>query len=178
MKSTTNTNKQPYIRLKDKIKIPLAERMNTNSIEVRSGRPFKYNDPLILASRINEYFIVCEEEHKPVTMSGLALHLELSRSSLINYEHHFPNCKELFHAIKNARLRVEASYEGKLVSGIPATGLIFGLKNNFGWKDQMQLDVTSNGESLFDKESILNASRELLLDEEKGKEDLPLLEQG
>lgn len=139
------------------------ERISYESTEIKAGRPYIYDDPVVLAGKINEYFIVCKDEAQPITMSGLAVHLGLARKSLLNYERHFPNCPELFRAIKDARARIEASYEGKLVSGIPATGLIFGLKNNFGWKDQMSLDVTSNGHSLFDNESLKLASKEILL---------------
>lgn len=131
-----------------------------------NGRAFLYDDPLVLKERIEDYFVVMKEENRPPTMSGLAVHLNISRSTLINYEKHYPSNKDLFHAIKFARARVESSLDEKIVSGMPATGLIFNLKNNFGWKDQMQLDVTSNGQSLFDRESILLASKELLMEEE------------
>lgn len=161
------------MRTIDKIpKIPLAERMLSYDIDTsvpNKYKPYKYNDPRELAKRIDDYFKVCTDERRPFTMSGLAYYLELSRKTLLNYEKIFPNCVELFSAIKRARMRVEGSLDEKLVSGMPATGLIFALKNNFGWKDQMQLDVTSNGESVFDKESILNASKELLLEAESDK---------
>lgn len=147
--------------------IPVVERMKSYDIDTsipNKYKPYKYNDPIALANRIDEYFKEAEEKHLPVTMSGLAVYLDISRVTLVNYEKTYPDCKELFSAIKRARNKVEASFEGKLVSGMPATGLIFGLKNNFGWKDNLQLDVLVNNDSVFNKEAILNASKELLLE--------------
>lgn len=139
-----------------------------------NGPAFKYDDPAVLRERIEDYFTTIKEENRPATMSGLALHLNISRPTLANYEKHYPLNSNLFGAIKMARARVEASLDEKLVSGMPATGMIFNLKNNFGWKDQHQLDVTSNGASVFDNESLRLASQEILssIDEPKG-EDTP-----
>lgn len=132
-----------------------------------NGRRFKYDDPIVLENKINEYFAKCDEDSLPYTMSGLAYHLNIQRKTLLNYEKYYPTYKSLFSPVKKARQKIEAQMEMRLISGMPATGLIFNLKNNFEWKDNVQLDVGVNSSTIFDASSILSASKELLLANEE-----------
>lgn len=120
------------------------------------GRPPKYNSVEELQSIIDEYFQHCDnrikEVHKPdgetygysnpepYTMSGLAYALGLSRQGLIEYK-----AKDGFSdAIKDARNRVEVDVERRMNDKDTFTpGLIFNAKNNFGWKDKSEQEVTS-----------------------------------
>lgn len=71
------------------------------------------------------------------TMSGLALALDLSRQGLLEYSN-----KETFSdTIKKAKQRVEVSLEQRL-AGNAVAGTIFNLKNNFGWKDKQETELT------------------------------------
>lgn len=76
----------------------------------------------------------------PYTMSGLARRIGLSRQGLIDYE----NRDEFLDAIKEARERVHEDVETRLMEKAP-TGAIFNLKNNFGWRDKNETDLTSAG---------------------------------
>lgn len=73
------------------------------------------------------------------TVSGLAYHLETTRRTLLDYE----ATDEYFHTIKRAKQFIEAANEAILVNGgvVPA-GVIFNLKNNWGWVDKSEVSVT------------------------------------
>ncbi len=76
---------------------------------------------------------------KHYTITGLANFLCTSRATLVNYEER----DEFFNTIKAAKDRVEEYWENLLI-GSNATGPIFNLKNNYGWKDQTQVDSNVN----------------------------------
>lgn len=77
------------------------------------------------------------------TMAGLAMSLGVDRKTLTNYSHK----DEYFPAIKKARAKVEIALEQHLYTK-NVTGAIFNLKNNFGWTDKTETDITSGGEKL------------------------------
>lgn len=100
----------------------------------KRGRPKKYTDAELVQKKIDEYFKMCDEKQKPYTMSGLALSLDMDRRSLLNYS----KDEKFFPTIKKARDKVESYAEERLF--FPnATGVIFNLKNNFGWEDKQEL---------------------------------------
>lgn len=82
-------------------------------------------------------------EQKPYTITGLANFLGTSRETLINYEKR----DGFFDTIKGAKDRVEEYWENQLL-GAHATGPIFNLKNNYGWRDKTETDHTSGGEKI------------------------------
>lgn len=47
---------------------------------------------------------------------------------------------EFSDAIKKAKTKIEESLEQRLLDGKNVVGVIFNLKNNFGWKDQQQVE--------------------------------------
>jgi hypothetical protein len=77
-------------------------------------------------------------------MSGLARRLEVDRDTIINYSHK----EEYFGTIRNAREKVHEDVETRLMDTRNEKGAIFNLKNNFGWKDKNETDVTTGGEKL------------------------------
>jgi hypothetical protein len=107
--------------------------------EQKNGRPLLYTNVEDLQRDIDDYFNICEEENRPYTMSGLALHLGMSRQSLVNYG----NKDDFFDTVKQARQKVENYLEEHLY-GSSVTGVIFNLKNNFGWKDKQEVDSNVN----------------------------------
>jgi hypothetical protein len=107
---------------------------------INEGRPMKYETKESLEKAIKDYFEDIEARDQSPTMTGLALALDLSRQGLVNYA----NNEKYFDTIKRAKQKVEAYNEQKLISGTPATGLIFNLKNNFGWKDTTEQSITTN----------------------------------
>lgn len=100
------------------------------------GRPPFYKTKEELQEAIDKYFK--ETPEMEITITWLALHLGFSeRKSLIDYQWK----EEFVHAIKNAKLKVENSYEKSLrVNG--RTWDIFALKN-FDWKDKSEVDNTN-----------------------------------
>lgn len=122
------------------------------------GKPLKFKTVEELQKVIDEYFIWCDERLKkvwfektqsegmiadpaPYTMSGLARRIGLSRQALMEYSHR----DQYGDTIKAAREKVHEDVETRLMDGKAQTGAIFNLKNNFGWKDKTEQDVTSDG---------------------------------
>jgi hypothetical protein len=125
------------------------------------GRPLKFETVEDLQQAIEEYFDYCDNriqhvyspkqekvieviDPAPYTMSGLARHIGLSRQGLLDYA----NRDQFLDAIKAARERVHEDVESRLMEK-NATGAIFNLKNNFGWKDKTEQDVNHSGEVSF-----------------------------
>ncbi len=101
------------------------------------GRPKKYTKAEKMQEKIDKYFIECELKEEPPTVCGLALALDMDRSGLLRYEQEGEFCN----TIKKAKLKIEANYEQMMVSGKGSTpGLIFNMKNNFGWKDKQEVE--------------------------------------
>ena len=101
---------------------------NTNAL--------KYKDEKELKKAIDNYFIKCDEQDKPYTMSGLALSLGIDRTTLINYGN-----RDLFSTlIKEAKAKVETMLEENLYRLGNNSGIIFNLKNNYGWKDSVEVN--------------------------------------
>lgn len=113
------------------------------------GRPLKFQSVEELQSKIDAYF----EEMKialytdsdgnphfePITITGLALALDTSRQTLMNYEEK----DEFFDTIKKAKTIVENFAEKRLFGTTP-TGAIFALKN-YGWKDTQDINQNNTG---------------------------------
>lgn len=104
------------------------------------GRPKKYERVEDMEEAIEKYFAEQDKKGMPYTVSGLALALDMTRETLLRYEEN-----DIFSdTIKRAKQKIEEYVETRLfVSGI-ATGVIFNLKNNFGWKDKQEIE--QNGE--------------------------------
>lgn len=104
------------------------------------GRPLKFKTLEELQVKIDAYF--SETPEKEWTITGLALALDTSRETLMNYEER----EEYFDTIKKAKEMVHNAYE-KDLRRLGRSGDIFALKN-FGWKDRQETDITSGGEKL------------------------------
>jgi DNA-packaging protein gp3 len=104
------------------------------------GRPLKYRTVAELKRNIDDYFHNIRMDDWTIT--GLALHLHTDRTTLMNYQ----GRAEFFDTVKTAKTMIEHAYELSLRHNGKATD-IFALKN-FGWTDQQQVDVTSQGESV------------------------------
>ena len=107
----------------------------------KMGRPLKFKSVKELEKKITKYFKDCEKNNKPLTITGLALELDTSRRVLIEYG----KKEEYSNTIKKARLMCEQFAEQYLFSGKNIVGAIFNLKNNYGWRDKTETDITSGG---------------------------------
>lgn len=106
------------------------------------ARPKLYTSVEKMEQDIEKYFIDCDEKEKPYTMSGLAYALDMDRKSLLNYS----KDATFFPTIKKAKQRVEQQLEENALSGkANATFTIFNLKNNYGWKDNIEFEGNTQG---------------------------------
>lgn len=104
--------------------------------KIGNDNALKYKTQEELKKGIDRYFQECDEKEKPYTMSGLALSLGIDRVTLINYGKR----ESFFTLIKNAKQKVEAQLEENALTGKGnSTFTIFNLKNNYGWKDQVEV---------------------------------------
>lgn len=114
------------------------------------GRPKKFSSIEELENAIEAYFEKCDNGMKngepfptPYTLEGLAAELEMDRHTLLTYgkeESH----KEFHATVKKAKHKVLANLSERMLNGDNSTaGSIFLLKNNYGYSDKTEQEVTS-----------------------------------
>lgn len=103
----------------------------------RMGRPPKFETVEQMEDQIDRYFADCEARGQPLTITGLALALNLSRQGLIEYGEKNDEKANFSDTVKRAKLIVE-NYAEILVLSRGHAGAIFALKN-FGWKDKTEV---------------------------------------
>ncbi len=135
----------------------------------KMGRPLKFKTVRQLQKKIDEYFASCWSQkmdmfgnpvfrkdksgkktndpviiqHKPYTITGLAVYLDTFRDVLLDYQ----GKKDYSNAIKRAKERCQSYAEESLFIGKNPTGVIFNLKNNYsGWKDKTEVDSNHSGD--------------------------------
>lgn len=97
------------------------------------GRPRKFTEVDFMQNKIDNYFNKCKLKNEPYTVTGLCIALDITRETLSQYEK-----TEVFSdTIKKAKQKVE-NYLEVFLYGSNVTGVIFNLKNNFGWKDKSE----------------------------------------
>lgn len=112
-------------------------------MENKGGRPRHYESSDDFDAAVDDYLDWCEAEGKPITWTGMALHMGFAGRSCID---EYATYDGFSYSVKRAKSIVENAYEVGLVSGgIPAAGAIFALKN-FKWVDKQEIDVTSREE--------------------------------
>jgi len=96
-----------------------------------------FETPEKMQEGIDAYFEHLGTDGKP-TISGMCYFLGfVDRGALAEYE----KKPEFSRTVKGARIRVEQSLEEHLYGG-QVTGVIFNLKNNFGWKDKTEQELS------------------------------------
>ena len=101
------------------------------------GQPLKFKTPEELQDKVNEYFADCDKREKPYTITGLALFLDTTRETLLDYEKR----DAYTDTVKRAKQRVELAYEERLIEK-GRSGDIFALKN-FGWRDKQEQELSN-----------------------------------
>ena len=120
---------------------------------IGNDNALKFKDEKELEKAINKYFNKCDEKEKPYTMTGLALSLGIDRTTLINY-----GKRDLFSTlIKNAKAKVEEQLEESLYRLGNNSGVIFNLKNNYGWRDTVEV---KNDNELSKLDELLGAIKD------------------
>ena len=116
----------------------------------KMGRPPIFETPEQMAEAIDAYFAACDETKEPYTMTGLAIAIGFeSRRSLVDYD----KKDDFSPTIKKARFYVEEFVEKRMLSsaGVVA-GVIFNAKNNFGWRDKQEIEMSGGFEETRDKQ--------------------------
>lgn len=115
------------------------------------GRPRLYQTPEKMRLKVEDYFAYCEIDDTPMTVAGLAGFLNMSKAVLVRYrkgehDHHTPPGQETFsELLTKAREFVENdrivnALKGNYVASIA----IFDLKNNHGYAEKSDVNVTEN----------------------------------
>lgn len=83
-----------------------------------------------------------KEQIRPYTITGLALALDTTRQTLLEYEGEVPGREKanpkFADTIKEAKLKCELYIEEGMMKGtVPPAPGIFNLKNNYEWKDEV-----------------------------------------
>ena len=118
----------------------------------KGGRPPKYSTNEAIQNRIDEYYQYCEDKEKVLSITGLCWFLGVDRATLCKYENLFEvegyknisneEKEKILNTVKEAKQRIEFEYEQALFNKNSATGAIFTLKNNYGWKDKQEIEQT------------------------------------
>ena len=92
-------------------------------------------------------------QFRPFTFTGLAVFLDTTRRTLLDYEsgqydEEGEDGEKFSHSIKRAKAIIEQSLEENMINNPKPTGIIFNLKNNFGWRDRTEVDVTTKDQQL------------------------------
>jgi hypothetical protein len=107
------------------------------------GRPPKFEKPEDMQKSMDIYFAEIEKTGEPPTICGLSEALGFEdRRSLLDYLH---NKNEFTRTIKGAKRKIEQYLEKRLSQGQNVAGLIFNLKNNFGWVDKQEINTNLTG---------------------------------
>lgn len=113
----------------------------------------EYPDDYEWVAELDHNGEVVYEQIAPFTVTGLANYLGTTRDLLLDYEEK----DEFSDTIKAAKGKIEQYVEEYLFNGKNTTGAIFNLKNNYGWKDKTETDVTSGGQQIGSIDSVIAA---------------------
>lgn len=96
--------------------------------------------PIITDGVVQQEFVTKKRltKQKPYTITGLAVALDTTRETLLDYQ----DKDEFSDTIKKAKEKIHGYVESRLFDG-QAAGPIFNLKNNYGWKDKYDFDNTN-----------------------------------
>lgn len=101
------------------------------------GQPLKFSSPEELQKKIDAYFAMCDEKGKPYTITGLAVFLDTTRETIMDYA----GRDNYSDTVRKAKLKIHSYAEESLWTARNATGIIFNLKNNYPqhWKDRQEI---------------------------------------
>ena len=128
------------------------------------GRPLKFSSVDEMQGKIDVYFKECKEQGRPLTMSGLAYALDISRQTLLNYEER----SEYLDAVTRARHKVQLFAEEHLYNKETFKGAQFSLINNHGFANKVEVKSDVNVSGALDTQLI--EGRQKLRKELKEKE--------
>lgn len=105
------------------------------------GRPRKYKDHDSFAAKVDEYFASLEASSKRPTLAGLSYFMDFEdREAFGRYAEYGDDFSR---TVKQTRLRIEDDrWQSLIDKGEFTPGLIFDLKNNHGWKDKTEQELS------------------------------------
>ena len=102
------------------------------------ARPRHYDTPEEFDAMVDDYVTTRVAEDKPLSWTGLALHLGFGGRSCID---EYANYDGFSYSVKRAKTIIENYYEEATINGdMPVPMGLFGLKN-FKWKDKFEEDA-------------------------------------
>jgi hypothetical protein len=126
----------------------------------KRGPPAKFTDAEEIQRKLDAYFAACDArttfyvtkdgekievpDPEPYTITGMCLALDCDRKTLINYTQDETKNPDVFHTIRRAKLKCEQYAERSLWKPKIATGVIFNLTNNYGWKNQQDTRLSND----------------------------------
>lgn len=122
-----------------------------------AGRPRAFATVEDLQQGIDAYIAEALVTDDPISVSGLAAHLEVNRDTIFAYAKG-DNGDEFSDPLKKVVQKIEAQHVTGLLKGqLNPTGCIFTLKNNHGWKDEKHIKEESTQTHSVDKETLEQA---------------------
>lgn len=111
-------------------------------------KPEKYTREFV-QSELNDMLQELEEQTEVIILGELFDKRDYSPQRFSDWEKKFEDDEEILESIK----RVKSILETRLNSGglkgkLNPTMTIFNLKNNYGWKDKTETDITTGGEKI------------------------------
>jgi hypothetical protein len=118
------------------------KRENLALVERPAHRPRLYETHEAFEAKVEEYFESEDGQAFP-TMTGISLHMGFSnRDSFANYAEYG---EDFSSTVNKARMRIENHRHKHLIQKDTFTpGIIFDLKNNHGWKDKTEVELTGD----------------------------------
>jgi len=115
-----------------------------------AGRPLKFQSVEELESKIEEFFEEMKKDKRPLTVTNLAIYLNVDRRTITNYD----GKDEFIPTIKRAKERILAWKEEQLYRTTQVAGTIFDLKNNYSdiYKEKQEIDHKGEVTLNFDKQ--------------------------
>ena len=113
--------------------------------------PRRFETPDDLQKAIDKYFKTYEENGRPLTLSGLAVFCGCNRDTILTYASGTYDVDGVDYsgALKKAMAFIEQDKSEKALTGVYNTVFsIFDLKNNHGWRDRHETDITTGGRPL------------------------------
>ena len=116
--------------------------MGTEITKHPGGRPLKLQNPKKVQEAIDGYFLKCETDNTPATLSGMCIALGITRETFGQYSKGEGEHSKISDTIKRAHQRIEEAYERRGMTAQNPAFSIFVLKV-MGWPDKQDIDINA-----------------------------------
>ena len=128
------------------------EELKKEYLKLNTHCKFKNAEELQL--KIDEYFELCNEKRRPYTISGLAIFLDITTSTLRNYEKVY-GTTDYAEIISKAKQRIEEFAECSLYDNRKTAGAKYVLENNFQWSNKQDVNLSGEISQIVKLEDVL-----------------------